>query len=101
MALVNAKSDITEDRLASLTRPSGAKWANEARDDALTRLRAVGLATRRDEYWRYTNPQTLNQPEVPAAAIFVADEPEVFGEMDRLKIVFIDGVFDAEASDSL
>ncbi|MGR3660199.1 MAG: Fe-S cluster assembly protein SufD [Paracoccaceae bacterium] len=101
MALVNAKSDVTEDRLASLTLPSGAKWANEVRDDALARLRAVGLATPRDEYWRYTNPQTLNQPEVLPAAIFVADEPEVFGEIDRLKIVFVDGVFDADASDSL
>jgi Fe-S cluster assembly protein SufD len=30
-----------------------------------------------------------------------ADEPPVFGDVDRLRIVFVDGVFDAEASDDL
>ena len=44
---------------------------------------------------------TLVQPEAPAAAKFDPQEPPIFGEMDRLRIVFVDGVFDPEASDDL
>ena len=36
----------------------------------------------------------------PAAA-FTSDEAPIFDGVDRLKIVFVDGVFDAEASDDL
>ncbi|HCE72540.1 MAG TPA: Fe-S cluster assembly protein SufD, partial [Ruegeria sp.] len=34
-------------------------------------------------------------------ATFHTDEPMMFDAIDRLKIVFVDGVFDAEASDAL
>lgn len=101
MAVAQSKQDATDDRLADLTVPTGASWANDARGDALARVRSMGMPGRRDEYWRYTKPQTLVQSEAPPAATFFADEPEVFGEIDRLKIVFVDGVFDPDASDSL
>ncbi|MGR3344925.1 MAG: Fe-S cluster assembly protein SufD, partial [Paracoccaceae bacterium] len=90
-----------EDLISSLELPPGAAWASAARQSALSRLRAMGLPGRRDEYWKFTNPATLVQPEVPTAAAFEADEPEVFGEIDRLKLVFVDGNFDAAASDDL
>ncbi len=90
-----------EDLISSLKLPPGAAWASAARQSALSRLRAMGLPGRRDEYWKYTNPATLIQPEVPTAAAFEADEREVFGEIDRLKLVFVDGKFDAAASDDL
>ena len=101
MALAQAKLDATEARLSAMTMPDGAGWARAARADALARLQAMGLPGRRDEYWKYTNPATLIQSEAPPAEVFVADEPEVFGAIDRLKIVFVDGVFDATASDDL
>ena len=101
MALAQAKLDATEARLSAMTMPDGAGWAWAARADALARLQAMGLPGRRDEYWKYTNPATLIQSEAPPAEVFVADEPEVFGAIDRLKIVFVDGVFDATASDDL
>ncbi len=100
MALAQAKQDATEARVASLTVPRGG-WSEPARQDALSRLQAMGLPHGRDEYWKYTRPDSLNSVEVPAARVLEHGEPPVFGTRDRLKIVFIDGVFDAEASDDL
>ncbi|WP_108484116.1 Fe-S cluster assembly protein SufD [Oceaniglobus ichthyenteri] len=101
MALPKLKSDVTAARIAALTMPDGAAWAQEARKDALNRLQTIGLPHRRDEYWRYTTPDTLNTPDAADAAVFHSDESPVFGEIDQLKIVFVDGVFDADASDDL
>ncbi len=102
MAAPQTKTTATEARLASLTHPDGGIWASTARDSALARLRAMGLPDRRDEYWKYTRPDTLVQADAPPAALFeTGDEAEMFGTVERLKIVFVDGVFDAEASDDL
>lgn len=81
--------------------PQGAGWANDARQDALNRLLSTGLPEGRDEYWRWTRPDTLTAEAAPAAAVFDADEAPMFGAIDRLQIVFVDGVYDAEASDDL
>mgnify|MGYP000468786669 CR=1 FL=1 len=102
MGLPHAKQDVTEARLAGLSLPGGAGWAQKAREDALSRLRAMGLPGARDEYWRFTRPDALNAPAAPEAAKFVGDgEPPAFAEIEALQIVFRDGVFDAEASDDL
>ncbi len=102
MALPQSKTDLTEDRLAGLTLPEGAGWANEARADALSRLRAMGLPTGRDEYWKYTDPTSLTQVTPTKAAIFDdSDEAPLFKGIERLKIVFVDGVFDADLSSDL
>ncbi len=101
MALAKLKADVTEARLARLTMPDGAGWANAARADALARLQAMGLPSKRDEYWKYTDPTSLNAPEAPEAALFHSDESPLFDAVDRVRIVFVDGVFDADASDDL
>jgi len=100
MALPQVKLDATEARLSGLTLPEGG-WSAAARADAVARVRAMGLPHARDEYWKYTKPNTLVDAEVPSAALFASDEAPAFGERDRLKIVFVDGVFDAEQSDDL
>ena len=100
MALPQAKLDATEARLAVLSLPTGG-WAEPARRDALSRVQATGLPGRRDEYWKYTRPDILNAPHATEAAIFDNDEAPMFDEIDRLKLVFVDGVFDADASDDL
>ena len=92
--------DTLEARLSSLKMPQGG-WSSAAREDALARLRATGLPSRRDEYWKYTRPDTLTSASPTPAAVFETDEDPVFGAVDRLKIVFVDGVFDADASDTL
>ena len=101
MALAKVKADATAARIAGLRVPDGAGWAVEARQAALARVTAMGLPQRRDEYWRYTDPAGLLSPEPVAAALLADTDPPVFGGVDRLKIVFVDGVFDAAASDAL
>ena len=102
MALAKTRADATETRLAGLSMPEGGGWISAARRDALDRLGAMGLPGRRDEYWKYTDPATLVQPDAPRASLFdPGDDTPVFGELDRLKLVFVDGVFDADASDDL
>ncbi|MDC0656696.1 SufD family Fe-S cluster assembly protein [Leisingera sp. SS27] len=100
MALPEVKQSATEARLSALTLPeSGCLKA--ARQAALSRVQTMGLPSRRDEYWKYTKPDTLVQAEAPKAAVFHADEAPMFNAFERLNIVFVDGVFDAEASDDL
>lgn len=102
MALPKAKEDALAARLAALTHTPGKGWLASIRADALARLSGMGLPARRDEYWRYTDPASLNAAETPVAARFDdSDEAAPFDTMDRLKIVFVDGVFDATASDDL
>ena len=101
MALAQLKQDTTEARLAGVTLPAGAGWATKAREDALARTRAMGLPTRRDEYWKYTDPTSLTAPDASEAALFDAGETPIFDTVDRIKVVFVDGVFDADASDDL
>jgi len=101
-AVAQPKLDALSARLAGLALPEGGKWARAARDGARARLEAMGLPAPRDEYWRFTRPATLNAAEPLAAPLFDhGGEAPVFGTTDRLKIVFVDGVFDAEASDPL
>ncbi len=99
MAVAAAKADALAAHIAGLSF-DGAGWLGAARTGALSRLTAMGLPVKRDEYWRYTNPTTLTDPEAPAAALFDGgDEPMEFDGLDRVKLVFRDGVFDADASD--
>ncbi len=101
MALPQVKQDATEARLAAQSTPDGATWAAEARAQALGRVRQMGLPHARDEYWKFTKPASLVQAEAPKAALFHNDEGPLWDDLDRLKVVFVDGVFDAEASDDL
>lgn len=97
MGLVQIRQDQLAARLAGLTLPAG---FDAARAAALARLQAMGLPGKRDEYWRYTDPASLTDSTAPAAAVFdPKDEPPVFGAIDCVQLVFVDGVFDAAASD--
>jgi len=99
MALAQKKSDALEARIGGLALPKG-DWSEAARADALARLATMGLPDRRDEYWRYTDPATLTAMQAPAARPFTySDETMVFTGIDRVRLVFVDGVFDAAASD--
>ncbi|MCB2116277.1 MAG: SufD family Fe-S cluster assembly protein [Rhodobacteraceae bacterium] len=92
------RAEATAARLAAVTVPTGG-FTGAARAAARARLEAMGLPGRRDEYWRYTDPTALNAAEAPEAAVFTAEESPIFGAVDRITLVFSDGVFDAAASD--
>ncbi len=99
MAVAAAKQDALAARIAGLSFAPGG-WLGAARAGALARLSAMGLPGKRDEYWRYTDPSTLTVAAAPKAALFKADdEPMTFHGIDRLKLVFVDGVFDPAQSD--
>ncbi|MHA6323605.1 Fe-S cluster assembly protein SufD [Roseivivax sp. CAU 1753] len=100
MAVPQLKIDATEARLGGMQLPSGG-WSEAARKDALSRVRAMGLPHARDEYWKYTKPETLVQADPPKAALFDKPDTPAFDAVDRLRVVFVDGVFDADASDDL
>ena len=101
MALPQTKSDLLAARISGLSfNPKG--WLGKARSNALDRLTAMGMPLKRDEYWRYTDPSSLNEAEARKAALFDAsDEAPLFEAVDRLKLVFVDGVFDPSQSDPL
>lgn len=101
MTALAKKQEAMAARLDGMTLPSGGQWATEAREAALGRLREMGLPERRDEYWKYTRPDTLTQADAPSAAIFETGEAPMFDSFDRIKVVFVDGVFDADQSDAL
>ena len=99
MAWAQAKQDAAEARLAGLSLPQGG-WSAAARAEALARLRAQGMPGKRDEYWRYTDPTTLTSAAPAPASLFDAsDEAPLFDAIDRVKLVFVDGVFDPSQSD--
>jgi len=100
-AILKSKQEAAASRLDAAVLPEAAGWSKAAREDALARVRSMGLPSRRDEYWKYTRPDTLTQADAPEAALFTTDETPVFNDFDRLKIVFVDGVFSAEHSDEL
>lgn len=99
MAIAQVKSDALAARLASLSAPV-AGFTATARAEASARLVTMGLPVKRDEYWRYTNPQDLSAVE-PALVADAGVEAELFAEIDALKLVFVDGVFDASQSGDL
>lgn len=96
-----ASDDALTLRLDALDLPKGGFTA-AARADALARLQAMGLPKRRDEYWRFTNPAAFNAaaPQAVAISEAVQDTP-LFDDIDRIRLIFVDGAFDAEASDDL
>ena len=99
--LLQVKQNATDARLAMLDLPDGVGWITEARTAAVNRVQAMGLPHGRDEYWKFTKPDTLVQPEPATAALFHNDEGPLWADMARLKIVVVEGVFDADASDDL
>lgn len=106
MTIQKAKADALAARLAVGKPGQGGwpetSWLGAAQAAALARVQAMGLPGKRDEYWRYTDAATLNAPEAPAAVVFDSKgEPRPFSALDRLKIVFVDGVFDPAQSDDL
>lgn len=101
MAVAQTKAAVLASRIEGLS-TAAAGWLGAAQQEAAARLQAMGLPGKRDEYWRYTDPAALNAAGPLEARLFdPKDEPEAFAGIDALKIVFVDGVFDAAQSDAL
>lgn len=101
MSFLQQKQEATAALLDGVSVPSGAAWITSIRDAAMARVVDNGLPVRRDEYWKYTRPDTLTAQDVTPASPFDTGEAPMFDEIDRLKVVFVDGIFDADQSDAL
>jgi Fe-S cluster assembly protein SufD len=95
------KNEISDTLADYFLQPNGADWANNIRSEALVAFNNFGIPTKRDEYWKYTNPQKLTMIPTEPAALFSNDEPPMFESIDRVKIVFVDGILDLTQSDDL
>lgn len=96
------KREAAEALLQARDLPAGGAWISKARQAALSRISEMGLPSKRDEYWRYTDPRRLTEAEGQAARLHDGQgELPVFDSFDRLKLVFVDGQFDAASSDAL
>ncbi|MBT0956715.1 Fe-S cluster assembly protein SufD [Alphaproteobacteria bacterium KMM 3653] len=96
MAAAVKHPEVLAAKLASMTVPEGGAWASEARKTAQARTEATGLPARSDEYWKYTRPDAWTAPEAGFSGALPASD--VLGE-GAVTLYFVDGVFDAEASD--
>ena len=81
--------------------PTGGAWITEARKAALASASEYGMPQKRDEYWKYTDPTTLTSDAPTPAAIFDNKEERLFDDVDRVKVFFVDGIYNAEMSDPL
>ncbi len=76
---------------------AGPSWLTPLRKAAISRFREVGLPTRHDEEWRFTNPAPLAdipfQTAKPGQQVVTAAElaPFAFAEMGTTRLVFVDG----------
>ena len=87
MADTQRTVEAAKTRLDSISLPYGG-WTAEARAAALARLQSQGLPGRRDEYWRYTRPDTMTAATAPTAVPERHDEDGVFDHLDALKIAW-------------
>ena len=101
MAVPALKLDGAQALLAAWPEPRGeAAWATAARTRAARRLAERGAPVRRDEYFRYTDPASLTvQPAIPAAVRPPQEEP-IYAAIERVRLVFVDGVFAPDKSDA-
>ena len=89
------------DLAAARPRPAQGGWLDAPRARAEERLAESGLPGRRDEYWKFTRPDALTAATAKPAALFPDDDAPFFDGIDCLTLVFVDGEFDAKASDKL
>jgi Fe-S cluster assembly protein SufD len=94
------RAAATEARLASV--PDGATgFTATARAEARARLRAMGLPSRRDEYWRYTDPAGFVSDARAESSGSIGAGRDMLSSPDAVTVSFCDGVFDAGRSTSL
>ncbi len=98
---IAAKTQAAEALLAVFPAPSGeAGWASAARVAARDRLLAMGAPGRRDEYWKFTDPTALTAQKPLRSDDLRSSGPPAFNQVDALRLVFVDGEFQADRSDA-
>ena len=77
-------------------------WLSEVRAGAIRSFEAQGFPTPRTEAWKYTNLNRLVRAGFDPASSVTAAQPDAWAELfidDAIRLVVLNGRFDAEASD--
>ena len=94
--------DKTSDQLLKLiSRLDLPKDSLPIRKEALENIKRVGLPSKRDEYWKYTDPKRFCEPFPKVSERIKSDQLPLFEDFGAIKLVFTDGIFDPKKSDSL
>ncbi len=99
MAQARSVAEALDARLAAAEALGGSGWSRDARSAALSRLRRMGMPARRDEYWRFTDPERLVRPDPGSADLLGDDVRMAFSSTDCTRLVFVDGAFRPDLSD--
>ncbi len=102
-ATVDAKRRTAETLLSALPMPTGeAGWARDVRAYARSRLLDAGAPIRRDEYWKYTDPEALVSPSTETTGdLAIGSNPLPFAAADPVVCQFIDGQYQGDAARDL
>ncbi|WP_424933648.1 SufB/SufD family protein [Amaricoccus macauensis] len=101
MVVATRKLEDAGQLLDVFSAPSGeSAWAQAARAKAEGLIRREGAPSRRDEYWKYTDPAALTCVPAQPASVLEVDEKRLFEDAERVEFVFVDGVFSPELSDA-
>lgn len=79
------------------------EWLSERRRAGASRFETVGFPTRREEEWKYTDMSRLSGLEFGQAEEGELDQARFDAlklDIDACRLVFVDGVFNAELSDA-
>lgn len=102
MAVPALKLDGAAALLGAWPEPAGeATWARSARLRAADWFAARGAPVRRDEYFRYTDPASLTAPVPVEVPVRAGTGVSPFASAERVRLVFVDGIFAPEKSDAV
>lgn len=79
------------------------EWLSEKRRAGASHFEKVGFPTRRDEAWKYTDMSRLSGLEFGQAEDGALDQASFDAfklDIDACRLVFVDGIFNAELSDA-
>jgi Fe-S cluster assembly protein SufD len=103
----SAEVSLAEAFASAKARLPGRGALADLRNDAFRRFEAEGLPHRRIEEWKYTDLRALMRdakplasPPDPAAKARARTAGQVLGDVECRRLVFVDGAFAAELSDT-
>ncbi|MFW5683137.1 MAG: Fe-S cluster assembly protein SufD, partial [Phycisphaeraceae bacterium] len=83
-------------------RTLGPAWLGSVRDQAIAKANELGLPTRKQEEWRYTNPKRIVEAAYASPVRDIEPDAAAVQPLDldhAARLVFIDGAFAPDASE--
>ena len=99
--MTDLRHRISKDLIAGISNESLGKsgWVRQFRDDSKNRFLKMGAPLQSDEEWRLSDPKLFTTTNYEKNNDRVERIYSPFDQLDRIILVFIDGVFSKEDSD--